>query len=142
MSSHAASHDNHDVSHHIVPITHYVANLIALGVLMLATIGASFVHFPGGTITNNIIAMAIAVLKATLVVLVFMNVRNGTKLIKMWAMLGFIWFGLMFIMYCDYQFRQFETVPSWDARDPGSAMPRTKVEPMAEDKNMINVRPR
>lgn len=142
MSAHASSSHSHDVSHHIVPIPVYAATLAALAGLMGATIFAAQIHWPGGTVVNNIIAMAIAVVKATLVVLVFMNVRNGTKLIKMWAMLGFAWFTLMFMMYCDYLFRQYELTPAWDARDPGSAMSRIKAEPAASDPNMVNVRVR
>lgn len=143
----SSKHSSHDISHHVVPIPVYFATLVALTLLMVLTVIASQIVLPGGTVVNNIVAMTIAVVKASLVVWVFMNVRNGSKLIKMWAALGFIWFSLLFIMYADYQFRQYEMVGSWDHKDTGSAMPRTKTynnqpgEP-GYDPNMNNVRVR
>jgi caa(3)-type oxidase subunit IV len=142
--AHATTHsDSPDYSHHIVPIPVYFVTFLALGALMLMTVGASYVHFPGGTATNNLIALAIAVTKAALVVGVFMNVRNGTKLIKMWALIGFVWFTLFFIMFADYKMREFEQVVPWNAKDPGSAMSRGwEGEQGPTDPNMVNVRPR
>lgn len=143
----SSKHSSHDISHHVVPIPVYFATLIALAVLMVLTIAASQVVLPGGTVMNNIVAMLIAAVKATLVIMVFMNVRNGSKLIKMWAVLGFVSFLLFFIMYADYQFRQYEMVGAWDKRDPGMALPRTKTynnQPGQQgyDPNMDNVRVR
>ena len=147
MSSNHSSSSSHDISHHVVPIPVYFATLVTLAVLMVVTVVASQIVLPGGTLVNNIVAMAIACTKAYLVVMFFMNVRNGSKLIKMWAVLGFVWFGLLFIMYADYEFRQYEMVGSWDKKDPGSAMPRTKTyvnQPGTPeyDPNMNNVRVR
>ena len=40
---------------------------------------------------NIVIALIVATVKAVLVVLNFMNVKGGTRLIWLWAALGFIW---------------------------------------------------
>src|SRR5262245_13956942 len=45
--------------------------------------------------TNIVIAMVVAVIKAALVVRNFMNVKNGTRLVLLWAVIGFIWLTLM-----------------------------------------------
>lgn len=83
-----------DHDHHIVPPRHYVYNIIALTVLMVLTVWASYQPF--GKL-NLPIALAIAITKATLIVLVFMNVRNGTQLTKVFAFAGFIWLCIMFL---------------------------------------------
>jgi cytochrome c oxidase subunit IV len=141
MSSHAHPPSKEiDISHHIVPVGVYVRTLIILAALMALTVGVAQISI--GTLGNNLVAMAIACIKATLVVLFFMNVRNGTQLIKFYAILGFLTFPLFFIMYADYEFRQHELEPAFEKRDPGSAMPRMKTDEGPTDKMMINVRPR
>ena len=137
------SHDPHDYSHHIVPVKAYFLTFFGLAALMFLTIWASYQSFPGGTTTNNVVAMAIAITKAALVVGVFMNVRNGTKLIKMWALLGFVWFTLFFLMFADYKMREHEQVASWTTKDSGSAMSSWwNTEQGPQDPNMVNVRTR
>mgnify|MGYP001589164558 CR=1 FL=1 len=83
----------HD-THHIVPPRHYVYNIIALTVLMLLTVWAAKQQFGA---FNLPIALGIAITKATLIVLIFMNVRNGTQLTKVFAFAGFIWLCIMFL---------------------------------------------
>ena len=60
---------------------------------------------------NNLIAMGIALTKATLVVLFFMQVKYGTRLIWLWAGLGFIWFLMLFITLQDYLSRVLDLRP-------------------------------
>ena len=60
---------------------------------------------------NIPIALAIAVTKATLVVLFFMGVKYGTKLTMLWASVGFIWFLLMFGTLGDYVSRNWIHLP-------------------------------
>lgn len=129
---------------HLVHPKIYFATLVALVVLMLATVFASQIQFPGGTVVNNVIAMTIAIIKAGLVVAIFMGVKYGTNLTKLFAALGFAWFLLMFMTFADYATRKWEPAGSWDRGDTGSAMPRVMgQEPMGEkDPNMVNVRPR
>ena len=64
---------------------------------------------------NNAVAMAIAMLKATLVVWFFMQVKYGSKLTWLWAGIGFIWFLLMFGILMDYGTRQWIPIKGWEA---------------------------
>ena len=50
--------------------------------------------FPGA---NTVVALTIAVIKATLVVLYFMHVRYSTRLIWVIVVAGFFWLGIMFV---------------------------------------------
>lgn len=132
-------------SHHIVPTFTYVVTFVVLTVLMLATIGASYMNLPGGVLTNNLVAMAIAVVKAFLVIWIFMGIKWATKLTRLWAVAGFVVLPLMFIMFQDFFLRYHEQVPSWDPKQPDSAMPRLMdpKNPNVEiDPNRIGFRPR
>ena len=53
-------------------------------------------------VLNNPIAMAIAVVKATLVVLFFMQVKYSSRLTWLWAGLGFVWLIFLFSTIGDY----------------------------------------
>jgi caa(3)-type oxidase subunit IV len=86
---------------------------------MGATVGVSYVHL--GTVVNNVVAMAIAVLKASLVVAIFMGVAHGTKLIKFWAISGLSAITLFAWVFIDYASRTPEVVPGF-YHDEGSAM--------------------
>ena len=98
---------------HVVPLSVYFKTFAALLVGLALTVLAAGVHIgPEGTsFFNNVVAMTIAVAKAVLVVLYFMHVRYGTRLVWMWAASGFVWFLLLFIAFCDYLTRVF--VPGW-----------------------------
>ncbi|MBV6458140.1 MAG: hypothetical protein HONBIEJF_01263 [Fimbriimonadaceae bacterium] len=109
-------------------------NLFALLILMVLTIAAAQVNFgnvvgnqAAGSFINNIIAMTIAIVKATLVVAIFMGVWYSSKLTKLWAAAGFIWFLTMFFVLCDYMTRSMEPVPTFSGA-PESAYPREKPE--------------
>jgi len=124
---------HHQGAHHIVPWPVYAKTLAALIFLMGLTILASYWVAPSihlgpinidGSYINNGVALTIAVLKALLVISFFMGVKQASDLVKLWAMLGFIWFTLMFIILNDYGTRKFEPVPGWSKDDPGSSMHR------------------
>lgn len=114
----------------------YIKTLLALVVLMFLTVALAQVPFPDlhlgsltihGTMFNNLVAMAIAATKATLVILFFMGVKYATKLSKLWAVAGFVGFALMFLALGDYSTRVYEPTPRWTG-DPGSAMMRSVKE--------------
>jgi len=140
--------------HHIQPVSTYVKTIGLLFILMVATIGAAQFAIPDfkiggldipGTFFNNIIAMTIAVIKATLVVMYFMHVKISTPLTKFWAAIGFIWMTLIFFILADYATRPLDpTIARPWTSDPGSAAPKMRGGPMSEDadKININVRPR
>jgi len=90
--------DNHeDAEHHIVSIPLY---LMVFGVLIVGTIltvVVAFVDldhiFPGA---NTLVALTIALVKMTFVVLWFMHVKYSSKLIWLTALAGFFWLAIMF----------------------------------------------
>ena len=51
---------------------------------------------------NNVVMLAIAGTKASLVILFFMHVRWGTRLTAVVAMAGFFWLILLFTIIGDY----------------------------------------
>ena len=71
------------MSEHVVPRRVYYAIFSTLIVLTGVTVAVSFVDL--GPL-NTLVAMTIACVKATLVVLYFMHARYGSRLI--WVMLG------------------------------------------------------
>lgn len=82
------------MSLHITPLRHYIGVFLALMVLTFLTVWVSTVHL--GDPWNDVAAMAIAVLKATLVVLIFMHVRHSTRLTKLVVVSGFLWLLILF----------------------------------------------
>ncbi len=76
------------MSGHIVSLKIYFLIFGALMVLTGVTVWAAFQDF--GTF-NTIVALAIAVLKASLVILYFMHVRYSSSLVRVAAVAGFIW---------------------------------------------------
>ncbi len=81
------------MSGHTASIKPYLAVFSALMVLTVLTVAAAFQDFGAG---NGAIAVTIAVIKAVLVVLIFMHVRGSGKLIAMAAGAGFLWLLIMF----------------------------------------------
>ena len=92
---------------HIVPTRVYYLIFTALMVGTAITVGVAFVDLGP---FNAIVALTIAVLKATLVVLFFMHVRYSTKLT--WAVvLGSVfWLGILLALtFSDYLTRAWRT---------------------------------
>jgi caa(3)-type oxidase subunit IV len=108
----AHTEDKHH--HHVIPAKFYFLNFLALLFFMALTIWASYIHFPGGTIVNNLVAILIALTKMMLVIAIFMGVKWSTRLTKLWAATGFVWFLLLFLTFGDYFTRDWEVVPSWN----------------------------
>ena len=89
------------MSEHIVPVKVYVSIFLALMVGTAATVLAAFQNFPGAL--NVIVAMTIAVVKATLVVLYFMHVRYSARLIWVIVASALFWMGILFALtFSDY----------------------------------------
>ena len=81
------------MSEHIVPVKVYLAIFLALLAGTALTVLAAFHDFPGQL--NTVIALTIASIKATLVVLYFMHVRYSTRLTKLVVVGGFVWLALL-----------------------------------------------
>jgi cytochrome c oxidase subunit 4 len=80
------------MSEHIVSVRVYITIFLALLVGTALTVAAAFFDFPGRL--NTIVALTIAVVKATLVVLYFMHVRYSARL---------VWVGILFAFtFSDY----------------------------------------
>ncbi len=84
------------MSEHVVPIKTYVLIFLALMVGTALTVWAGQIDFPGPL--NVIIALTIASVKATLVVLYFMHVRYSSRLI--WVIIGsaLFWLAILFAL--------------------------------------------
>lgn len=125
--AHSKNGQSHAHSHHVIPQTTLAMVFMALIGLMVATILAAFM-LPGvPTFWMNVIALVIATVKASLVVTIFMGVGYSTKLVRLYALGGFAWFFLMFIMLADYTTRPTEPVVGWET-DGASALPRGTTE--------------
>ena len=95
------------MSNHIVPPRTYYLIFLTLMVCTAITVAVAFVDL--GPL-NAVVAMTIAVLKATLVVLFFMHVKYSTRLT--WAVvLGSVfWLGILLVMTAgDYLTRAWGT---------------------------------
>jgi cytochrome c oxidase subunit 4 len=91
------------MSEHIVSRKVYFAIFGALLVLTVITVLVARVDL--GPL-NNIVALTVAVLKATLVVLYFMHVRYSSKLTWVFVIAGLFWLGiLMTLTLSDYMTR-------------------------------------
>lgn len=89
------------MSEHIVPIRVYIVIFLALMVGTAVTVWAGLQDFPGPL--NVIVAMTIAVIKATLVVLYFMHVRYSSRLIWVVFASALFWLGILFALtFSDY----------------------------------------
>ncbi len=80
------------MSEHIVPIRIYLAIFFALMVLTAVTVSVAFIDLG---VMNNVVALTIAVIKTTLVVLFFMHVRYSTPLTWVVVAAGFFWLVVM-----------------------------------------------
>lgn len=84
------------MSEHIVSVKIYLMIFAALMVGTALTVWAGLQDFPGRL--NVIIAMTIAVIKATLVVLYFMHVRYSSRLIWVIFASALFWMGILFAL--------------------------------------------
>lgn len=85
---------------HIVSPKVYVTIAIILLLLTATTAGVSYIELG---VFNAVVALAIAVLKAMLVVLFFMHLKYSSKLTKLTAISGiFIFLGLISMTLADY----------------------------------------
>ena len=76
-----------DGSHHVVPVGAYISVFLALLAFTGITVWAAGQDFGA---YNTPVAVGIAVAKATLVVLIFMHVRWGTKLTQLFVVAGVV----------------------------------------------------
>jgi len=118
----AAHHDDHHDDHH--GISHVASLKVLLGtggtllMLTLVTVGATKVDF--GANINLAIAMAIAVLKATLVILFFMHLKYD-RLFHTVIFVGAILAASLFVGFTLMDSNQYQQTNIWNPDAPPAA---------------------
>lgn len=96
---------SHDQQHH-GGIGTYIVIFAVLLVLTAATVTAAFIDFGA---FNTVIAMAIAILKAVLVLVFFMHLKGSSSLLKLFVIAAFAWLGILLVFTLnDYSTRHWE----------------------------------
>jgi cytochrome c oxidase subunit IV len=94
---------------HVVPVRIYAMVFFALLALTALTTAAAFADL--GPL-SNVVAMGIASLKATLVILFFMHVRYSTRLTSLVVVAGLFWLAILIgLTLADYFTRGWLGVP-------------------------------
>jgi cytochrome c oxidase subunit 4 len=117
MTSHLATSSYPSAEHaaeHGDMLHLYITVFVTLVILLGCTWGAYYIPFERvqvGSVNfgfmNTAIAFAIAITKSMLVLLFFMHLRHGTKLIRVVAAAGFLWLMIMVtFFFSDYISRQ------------------------------------
>lgn len=96
-NAHAHAHGSHEP--HVVPIPVYIGVFLALMVGTWLTVWAAGQDFGA---FNTPVALAIAVTKATLVVLFFMHVKYSGRLVQVVVAASVIWLILLLTTLTDY----------------------------------------
>jgi cytochrome c oxidase subunit 4 len=101
----------HTSEHHIVPLKYYFGVFGLLMVLTILTVAVAKIDFEHSwgerwAWMNIVVAMTIAVVKATAVVLIFMHVRWSSKLTQVIIIAGLFWLAILLILtMADYLVR-------------------------------------
>ena len=95
------------MSEHVTSIRTYLLVFFALMILTAVTVGVAYVDF-GSALVNDLVALAIAVFKASLVVLFFMHVLHSRLMTKVTVVSSFFWLLILFLLtLSDYVTRGF-----------------------------------
>ena len=90
------------MSEHIVPVRVYATIFLILLVGTALTVWAAFIDFRVPRL-NAIVALTIATVKATFVVLYFMHVRYSARLVWVIVVAALFWMGILFAFtFADY----------------------------------------
>jgi cytochrome c oxidase subunit 4 len=99
------------MTHQIVSVKVYAAVFIALLALTVTTVAVSKLDLGE---YNFVVAMTIAVIKGTLVVAFFMDVRRASSLTKLFVGAGFFWMAILLVfVLSDYFSRGWSPKPGW-----------------------------
>lgn len=94
------TYQGHAAPHHQAPLGAYFAVFAALMVLTVITVAVSRIDLGA---FNTAVAMAIAVIKATVVILWFMHVIHSPRLTWIVVIASFLWLGVLFVLtFSDY----------------------------------------
>jgi cytochrome c oxidase subunit 4 len=99
------------MTHPVTPVKTYALVFLALIVLTITTVLVSKVELGE---YNFICAMTIAVIKATLVVWFFMQVRYSTSMTRLFVVAGLFWMAILVVFtVSDYVSRGWLPRPNW-----------------------------
>jgi len=73
-------------------VTLYLLNTAALMVLLAITIGIAFIDLGSW---NMVITLLVAMLKAGLIIWIFMHIRGSSSLVRFAMAAGFFWLGIL-----------------------------------------------
>lgn len=94
------TYTGHAAPHHQAPLFAYFAVFFALMILTILTVWVSRIDLGA---MNTMVAMAIAVVKATVVILWFMHVIHSPRLTWIVVIASFLWLGVLFVLtFSDY----------------------------------------
>jgi len=103
MEQHQPDHETytgHAAPPHQAPLTTYFVVFLTLMVLTILTVWVSRIDL--GSL-NTGVAMIIAVIKATVVILWFMHVIHSPRLTWIVVIASFLWLGVLFVLtFSDY----------------------------------------
>ncbi|HEV7766075.1 MAG TPA: cytochrome C oxidase subunit IV family protein [Thermoanaerobaculia bacterium] len=98
-------HIGHAPAHHQSSLLSYFVVFLTLMVLTIITVWVSRIDLGA---LNTSVAMAIAIVKATVVILWFMHVIHSPRLTWIIVIASFLWLAVMFVMFfADYATRGF-----------------------------------
>jgi cytochrome c oxidase subunit IV len=94
------TYSGHAAPHHEAPLTAY---FVVFGVLMVLTILTVFVSRIDLGEMNTVVAMAVAIVKAAVVILWFMHVIHSPRMTWIVVISSFLWLAVMFaLFFSDY----------------------------------------
>ena len=92
---------DYGLSHYVVPVRTYLLVFSALLVLTAITVAVAFQHL--GDPWNDVVALAVAITKASLVVIFFMHVKWSSPMVKLSVISAVVFLLLLFgITWSDY----------------------------------------
>lgn len=98
-----ADHIGHAPAHHRSSLASYFVIFFVLMILTVVTVWVSRIDLGA---LNTPVAMAIAILKATVVILWFMHVIHSPRLTWIVVIASFLWLAVMFVLFfADYATR-------------------------------------
>lgn len=120
-----SDHKDHHDGHHVVPVPIYLGIFAALLVLTGVTVWVAFLDLGSWGFLHTPLALAIAGLKAGLVVLWFMHVKYSVRLTWIFIAAGILWLLLLIVItVADYAGRNWELQdPGWRATEVVGALP-------------------
>ena len=118
------------MSEHVVPLKVYYKTFAFLMFLLLITVGAAFIHI--GATGNIILAMTIAVVKMTAIILFFMHVYYSSKLVQVFAACGFVWLVILLAFFMGDYFTRVSQPKPWSGPAQPAAVVQTQTETPAQ----------